>query len=38
MDESATHVNGTGSKTWQMFRSFGKFCMNEHGLFVPQGR
>ena len=38
MDESAAHMNGTGSKTRQMFRSFGKFCMNEHGLFVRKGR
>ena len=30
-------MNGTGSKTWRMFQSFGKFCMNEHGLFVHKG-
>ena len=37
MDEPAAHMNGTGLKTRQMFRSFGKFCMNEHGLFVRKG-
>ena len=37
MDEPAAHMNGIGSKTWQMFRSFGKFCMSEHGLFVRKG-
>ena len=38
MDNSAPNMNGTGSKTRQVFHSFGKFCMNEHGLFVSQGR
>jgi hypothetical protein len=38
MDDSAPNMNGTGSKTRQVFHSFGKFCMNEHGLFVSQGR